>query len=111
MVSTTGASQPIVTLERYRAIEPRRFQRPLFILDLAMPRDFDPAIGDCLGVYLYSIDDLQPPASAIAAQRDKELPARWQSSKKKRSASWPTCTTAPPAPSSSGCATAGTRPR
>ena len=72
VVSTTGATQPIVTLERFRRIEPRRYQRPLFVLDLAVPRDFDPAIGDCLGVYLYSLDDLQerlPAQSGRARQR------------------------------------------
>ncbi len=48
---------------------------PLFILDLAVPRDFDPAIGDCLGVYLYSIDDLQEVCRRnCAPRRDKELP-------------------------------------
>ena len=55
-------------------IEPHRYQRPLFVLDLAVPRDFDPRIGDCLGVYLYSIDDLQEVCRRNRAQRDQELP-------------------------------------
>src|SRR5205085_4985081 len=42
VVSTTGAAEPIVTLEDFRGIEAERYQRPLFILDLAVPRDFDP---------------------------------------------------------------------
>jgi glutamyl-tRNA reductase len=74
VVSTTGASQPVVTLARYRAIEPRRYQRPLFILDLAVPRDFDSAISDCLGVYLYSVDDLAAACERNRRARDKELP-------------------------------------
>ena len=74
VVSTTGAAQPIVTLERFQRIEPLRYQRPLFVLDLAMPRDFDPAIGDCLGVYLYSLDDMQAACQRNRAERDKELP-------------------------------------
>ena len=45
------------------------------ILDLAVPRDFDPAIGDRLGVYLYSVDDLQAAAARNREQRDAELPA------------------------------------
>lgn len=75
IVSTTGANQPIVTLERYRAIEGARYQRTLFVLDLAVPRDFDPRIGDCLGVYLYSIDDLQQTCERNRKQRAKEWPA------------------------------------
>lgn len=74
IVSTTGAEEPIVTLDRYRRIEPRRFQRDLFVLDLAVPRDFDPAIGECLNVYLYSIDDLAEACERNRRERDKEWP-------------------------------------
>lgn len=75
VVSTTGAEHPVVTLADYRRIEPHRYQRPLFVLDLAIPRDFEPAIGDCLEVYLYSIDDLQAACGRNRAERDAELPA------------------------------------
>ena len=75
VISTTGATEPIVKLSDFRRIESQRYQRPLFVLDLAIPRDFEPAIGDCLGVYLYSIDDLQSACSRNRAERDKELPA------------------------------------
>lgn len=75
VISTTGATEPVVTLPVYRQLEPLRKQRPLFILDLAIPRDFEPTIGDCLGVYLYSIDDLQSACQRNRAERDKELPA------------------------------------
>lgn len=74
VVSTTGATEPVVTLSRYRQIEPARQQRDLFVLDLAVPRDFDPAIGDCLNVYLYSIDDLEETCRRNREERDKELP-------------------------------------
>ncbi|HUY89013.1 MAG TPA: glutamyl-tRNA reductase [Pirellulales bacterium] len=74
VIGTTGASEPIVSLADYQRIEPARYQRDLFVLDLAIPRDFDPAIGDCLGVYLYSIDDLQDACERNRQERDKELP-------------------------------------
>ncbi len=74
IISTTGASEPVVTLSHYKAIEVQRYQRPLVILDLAMPRDFDPAIGESLNVYLYSIDDLQAACERNRQSRDKELP-------------------------------------
>ena len=76
VISTTGASEPIVKLADYRkSIEPLRQQRTLFILDLAVPRDFEPAIGELLGVYLYSLDDLQAVCQRNRRERDKELPA------------------------------------
>jgi glutamyl-tRNA reductase len=75
IVSATGAAEPIVTLERFHRIEPRRYQRPLLVLDLAVPRDFEPAIGDGLGVYLYSIDDLEAVCQRNRRERDNELPA------------------------------------
>lgn len=75
VVSTTGAAEPIVSLAEFLRIEPARFQRPLFVLDLALPRDFDPAIGQRLGVYLYSIDDLRQACERNRTERDRELPA------------------------------------
>lgn len=59
VVSTTSATEPIVTLETFRGIWQKRSQRPMLILDLAVPRDFDPRIGELSEVYLYSVDDLQ----------------------------------------------------
>jgi glutamyl-tRNA reductase len=75
VVSTTGAAEPIVTLAQFEAIQALRFERPLFILDLAVPRDFEPSIGDRPDVYLYSIDDLQAACRRNRAERDRELPA------------------------------------
>jgi glutamyl-tRNA reductase len=75
IVSTTGATQPIVTQQQFSEIESRRSRRPLLILDLAVPRDFEPSIGDRPDVYLYSIDDLQAACGRNRISRDKELPA------------------------------------
>jgi glutamyl-tRNA reductase len=74
VVSTTGAVEPIVTAAEYRAIDEARAQRPLFILDLAVPRDFDPAISDFNGVYLYSVDDLGKHCERNRREREKEWP-------------------------------------
>lgn len=74
VVSTTGAEEPIMTSDRFTAIEAARGQRPLFILDLAVPRDFDPAIGQRPEVYLYSVDDLRQVCERNQADRDKEMP-------------------------------------
>jgi len=76
VVSTTGADRPVVSLDDYRRnVARERHQRPLFILDLAVPRDFDPAIREELGVYLYGIDDLSEACQRNRAERSKELPA------------------------------------
>ena len=79
VVSTTGADRPVVTLADYQQnVAPGRYQRPLFILDLAMPRDFEPAIGDELGVYLYGIDDLADACDRNRQARADALPAAEQ---------------------------------
>lgn len=76
VVSTTGAGQPVVTAAAFDAqVAPRRQQRPLFILDLAVPRDFEHAVGDALGVYLYSLDDLEHACELNRQSRAEELPA------------------------------------
>jgi glutamyl-tRNA reductase len=76
VISTTGADRPVVTHAEYvRQVVPRRHQRPLFILDLAMPRDFEPAIGEELGVYLYGIDDLADACDRNRKARADALPS------------------------------------
>jgi glutamyl-tRNA reductase len=75
IISTTGANEPIVTLKQFERIERARLPRPLFILDLAVPRDFEPAIGGRPDVYLYSIDDLKIACERNRRDREKELPA------------------------------------
>jgi len=75
VISATGAGGPVVAAEEFRAIHAARRQRPLFVLDLAVPRDFDPAIGDFSEVYLYSIDDLQAACHSNRVLRDREIPA------------------------------------
>src|SRR6476620_5225658 len=76
IISTTGADRHVVTLHDYREyVARRRQQRPLFILDLAMPRDFEPEIADELGVYLYGIDDLKEACERNREARESALPS------------------------------------
>ncbi len=76
IVSTTAAGEPVVTAAAFDAhVAPHRQQRPLFILDLAVPRDFDAAVGERLGVYLYSLDDLAAACELNRQSRARELPA------------------------------------
>lgn len=65
----------VVTLEAFHErVAHARKQRPLFVLDLAIPRCIDPAIADELGVYLYSIDDLKQACERNRDARRRELP-------------------------------------
>lgn len=60
IVSTTGAAEPVVTAGRFRVARAKTGEKPVFILDLGAPRDFESAVGlldD--GVFLYNIDDLE----------------------------------------------------
>ena len=74
IVSATGSTEPIVPLDEFKQVVAERYQRPVMILDLAIPRDFDPAIGDLTGVFLYSIDDLKAACEQNRREREKEWP-------------------------------------
>ncbi len=74
VVSATGATEPILTATTFKPIVEARYQRPLLVLDLAIPRDFEPEIGKLPGVYLYAIDDLQEACQRNRHEREKEWP-------------------------------------
>jgi len=74
VVSTTGAAEPIVTESRLKPILAKRSRPNLLILDLAVPRDFEPAIARLPSVYLYSVDDLQSVCQRNEAFRKQQLP-------------------------------------
>jgi len=58
LISSTASTEPIVTYEQMKAAIKARKHRPVFAVDIAVPRDLDPRIGDLADVYLYTIDDL-----------------------------------------------------
>ena len=74
VVSTSGAAEPIVTESRLKPILAKRSRPNLLILDLAVPRDFEPAIARLPSVYLYSVDDLQSVCQRNEAFRKQQLP-------------------------------------
>lgn len=74
VISTTGATEPIVTSDQFRKIHRERSQKVLFLLDLAVPRDFDARIGTFNNVYLYCIDDLSVVCEKNRNARQKEWP-------------------------------------
>ena len=50
----------------------RRRNRPMFFIDIAVPRDVDPAMNDVDGVFVYDIDDLQQVVASHLSDRKKE---------------------------------------
>ena len=72
VIASTGAPHYVITPEQvHRALEARKF-RSLFLIDLAVPRNIDPAISDIEAAYLYNIDDLQHVADANLELRHKK---------------------------------------
>ncbi|HEX4601185.1 MAG TPA: glutamyl-tRNA reductase [Gemmatimonadales bacterium] len=75
VLCSTAAPHAVVTWQRVAPAIARRGGRPLCILDLAVPRDVEPAVGQLENVFLYDIDDLQAVAAQAAAERRHEIPA------------------------------------
>jgi glutamyl-tRNA reductase len=76
VLSTTGAVEPIVSRRRFdEKVRRRRAGRMLVVFDMAVPRDFDPAIHDGDRAYVYNVDDLARVADERMAERRRHLPA------------------------------------
>ncbi|MDI6742297.1 MAG: glutamyl-tRNA reductase [Smithella sp.] len=72
VISSTGASDFIVTADMLRKIYHQRKNRLLFLIDIAVPRDIDPSASDLENVYLYNIDNLQDIVDENMNVRKKE---------------------------------------
>ncbi len=73
MISSTSAPHYVLTQEKLAALLKQRERRPLFLIDLAVPRDFEPTINLLDDVFLYDIDDLQSIAHAHLRERQTEI--------------------------------------
>ena len=73
LISSTAAPHAIVTCEKLKAVMHCRPERPLFVIDLAVPRDVEPAVNDLEGIYLYDIDSLQTIAQQGIENRRREI--------------------------------------
>ncbi len=72
VVSSTGAPHQIVGRDELALVAAARVNRPLVLLDLAVPRDIEPAARDCPGIALYDMDDLQEAVSRNLGAREIE---------------------------------------
>lgn len=73
LIGSTAAPHAIVTRSNLEPVMEQRRNRPLFVIDLAVPRDVEAAVNDLEGVYLYDIDSLQAIADQSLEIRRKEL--------------------------------------
>jgi len=78
LVCSTAAPHPVVFADHVRPALGSRGDRPLCILDIALPRDVDPAVGDLENVFLYNLDDLQAVVAANLERRSADLPTAEQ---------------------------------
>jgi glutamyl-tRNA reductase len=74
VISATSSTEYVVTPELIAPISKKRHHRPIFLIDLAIPRDIDPGINDINSVFLYNLDDLQEIVKLNLEKRKKEIP-------------------------------------
>ena len=73
LISSTNAPHAVITREKLAGVMSGRGDRPLFVIDLAVPRDADPAINDMDGVFLHDIDSLEQIAAETLVVRKREV--------------------------------------
>lgn len=72
IISSTGATEIILHKDEVKSVMRARMNRPLFFIDIAVPRDLDPRLNELDNVYLYDIDDLSNVVEINKSQRDQE---------------------------------------
>jgi glutamyl-tRNA reductase len=72
VITSTGSAQPIFRKEAGQRFLQQRKNRPMFFIDIAVPRDVDPEMNRLEGIFLYDIDDLQSVAATHLAERTRE---------------------------------------
>ena len=72
VIASTGAAETIIGVEQAQQMLHRRKNRPVFMIDIAVPRDVDPRVNRLEGIFLYDIDDLQSVAASNLVDRGRE---------------------------------------
>jgi glutamyl-tRNA reductase len=73
VITATGSARPIITRSDVESVTGRRRTSPLFIIDIAVPRDVDPSVSDIEQVFLYNVDDLQGIVRENLSRREAEI--------------------------------------
>ena len=74
VISSTGATEPIVDVKLMRSILHKRSRPPIYIIDIAVPRDFEPGIGQLDGVFLHNMDSMSLLVKKNLEKRRGEIP-------------------------------------
>ncbi len=74
IIGSTSARRYVLTRDQVKALLPNRAGRPLFLIDIAVPRDFDPLINRLPNVFLHDIDDLQQIVQRNLEKRREQIP-------------------------------------
>lgn len=72
VLTSTGATEPLFRREHGERLLSKRRNRPMFFIDIAVPRNVDPEMNRLDGMFVYDVDDLQAVASSNSAERKKE---------------------------------------
>jgi glutamyl-tRNA reductase len=72
IITSTGSAEQIIGVQQAQQILQRRKGRPVFLIDIAVPRDVDPKVNQLEGMFLYDIDDLQQVAASHLVDRGRE---------------------------------------
>jgi glutamyl-tRNA reductase len=72
VITSTGAARPVFRREHAQQFLQQRRGRPMFFIDIAVPRDVDPEVNKLDGIFLYDIDDLQSVAGSHMKERSRE---------------------------------------
>lgn len=73
VVSSTGAPEPVLLASQIEGVRKKRKFKPLFLIDIAVPRDIEPSAGDIEEVYLYDLDMLQKLAGDARSSRQQQV--------------------------------------
>ena len=73
VITATGSQTPVLGRAQIESVMGRRRRDPLFIIDIAIPRDVDPAAGEIEHVFLYNVDDLQTIVRENLSRRSSEI--------------------------------------
>ncbi len=74
VISATSSTDYVLTREMVEPVQKKRAHRPLFLIDLAIPRDIDPELDALDSIYLYNLDDLNEVVQSNLNKRKKEIP-------------------------------------
>lgn len=78
IISSTGSESFVLTYDMVKSVMGARKGKPMFFIDIAVPRDIDPKIGEFDNTYVYDIDDLKHVVEANKKEREKEAKKAWE---------------------------------